>query len=48
MDNEVKTQKKAEYFVNAILNGKNLKASKYLEKIIKSKCENKIKETLKQ
>lgn len=44
---EDSTLKEAEKFVNAVLKGKNIKASKALEKIIQKKCVNKIRETLK-
>lgn len=35
-----------EKFVNAVLKNKNVKAIKYLEKIIQKKCFQKIKDTL--
>lgn len=39
--------KNAEKFVNSIIKGKNIKATKELEKILQKKCANKIKNTLK-
>jgi hypothetical protein len=41
------SDKMSEKFVNYILDEKNLKATKTLEKILKSKCANRIKEVLK-
>lgn len=41
------TIKETENFVNAIIKGKNIKATKSLEKIILKKCAEKIKNTLK-
>ncbi len=41
------TIKNAEIFVNSILKGKNIKATKHLEKILQKKCAEKIKKTLK-
>lgn len=35
-----------EKFVKAVISNKNVKASNYLEKIIKNKCIKKIKDTL--
>lgn len=43
MEDNVDVQK----LVNAIAKGKNVKASKYLEKIIKQKCFDKMKDVLK-
>lgn len=40
------TLRETERFVNSILKGKNIKASKSLEKIIQKKCAEKIKNTL--
>ena len=43
---EDKSLREAEKLVNSILKGKNIKASKTLEKIIQQKCADKIKNTL--
>lgn len=41
------SEKESEKLVNAIVKGKNVKAQKTLEKILKEKCANRIKEVLK-
>lgn len=42
MENNVDVEK----FVNAVADGKNIEANKYLEKVLQQKCAEKIKNTL--
>lgn len=47
MKDKTKDSIEAEKFVRAVVKGKNVRASKHLENIIKKKCAAKIIETLK-